>query len=324
MKENADKLNSLTQTILIEENPGKLRSACYELYALFCEIVELDENKTNSQTHDGTTLSQGVAISPLGAARCLWEYKRTSQFLRGVLAAINELKHRFPNEKIEIVYAGCGPFASLITPLLDKFSPDELNLTLLDYHEFSTNAAKKIFHAFDFEKFNAEFIQTDACSYKHPRPIHLVISETMLNALVNETQTAITLNLAPQLCENGIFVPQEIFVEVVFVNLKKEFGEKERIYTDKILELNAEKIRKENSLEFPSVCLEIPDEAKEKDLDLRLFTEIRIFDSFGLKDYQSSISYPMKIRPDFDIKKTKSVEFSYILDDKPHFEYRVF
>lgn len=146
----------------------------------------------------------------------------------------------------------------------------------------------------------------------------------MQNALRNETQTAITLNLAPQLCENGIFVPQQIFVEAVFVNLKKEFGERERIYAGKILDLDAEQIKQNPSLDFPKVCLKIPNEAKEKDLDLRLFTQIRIFDSFGLKDYQSSISYPIKIRPDIDVKTTNSVEFSYILDEKPHFEYRVF
>jgi len=319
-----EKLNLLTQIILNDENPGNLRAACFELYALFCEIVGLKEDVEETQAHDGTILSQGRAISPLQAALCIREYKRTSQFLCGVLAAINELKKRFPNEKIEILYAGIGPFATLITPLLDKFSPDELNLTLLDYHDFSIDAAKKIFQAFDLEKFNARFIRTDACSYKHPRPIHLVISETMQNALQNETQTAITLNLAPQLCENGIFVPQKIFIEAVFVNLKKEFGEKERIYAGKILELDAEKIKQNPSLNFPTVDVKIPNEAKERDLDLRLFTEIRIFDSFALKDYQSSISYPVKIRPDIDVKTTNSVEFLYILDEKPHFEHRVF
>lgn len=319
-----EKLDSLSQIILNDEKPGNLRAACFELYALFCEIVGLREDIEDTKTHDGTILSQGKAISPLNAALCVREYKRTSQFLRGVLAAINELKSRFPNEKIEILYAGIGPFATLITPLLGRFSPDELNLTLLDYHDFSIDAVKKIFHAFELEKFNPKFIRTDACSYKHPRRIHLIISETMQNALRNETQTAITLNLAPQLYENGIFVPQKIFVEAVFVNLKKEFGEKERIYAGKVLELDAENIRQKPSLDFPTVGVEIPKEAKERDLDLRLFTEIRIFGSFGLTDYQSSISYPIKIRPNFDIKTTNSVEFSYIIDEKPHFEHRIF
>lgn len=319
MTQPISKLKSLSETILNEDIPEDLRTACYELYALFCEIIELDENKP-SKTHEGTILSKGKAISPLNAARCLWEYKRTSEFLRGVLAAINELQHRFPDEKIEILYAGCGPFASLITPLLVKFSPAELNLTLLDYHDFSINAAKKIFQTFGFDKYNVEFIQTDACTYKHARQIHLVISETMQNALLNETQTAITLNLAPQICANGIFVPQNISVSASFANLGKEFGEKERIHLGKILELDAEKVRQQISPAFPAVSVEIPNEVKEKNLDLMLVTQIRIFDPYRLDDYESSITYPKKFRPNFDITRSTSIEFCYILDEKPHFE----
>lgn len=317
-------LYSLAQTILTENShPGKLRSACYELYDFFCEIAEFDDSEEDPNIQNGTILSSGKAISPVNAARCLWDFQRTSQFLRGVLAAIIELKKRFSNDQIEIVYAGCGPFAPLITLLLSKFSPEELNLTLLDYHQYSITTVKKIFQKLDYDKFNAEFIQTDATTYLHPRKLHLVVSETMQNSLVNETQTAITLNLAPQLCENGVFVPQSIYVELCLANFGKEFGERERINIGKILELDAEKNRQKPETRFLPVLLEIPIEAKNKDLQMMLLTKIQIFDSFKLDDYDSAISYPKLLRPNPNIENETQIEFSYILDKNPHFEYKI-
>lgn len=324
INEKVKKLDDFSELMLTEENPGKLRAACQDFYDFLCKIVGLEEDFSDSLTYTETILSRGKAISPLNAARCIWEYKRTLRFIRGVFSAINELKIRFPNEKIEILYAGCGPFATLVIPLLGKFSPAELSLTLLDYHEFSIESAQKVFQIFGFENFNTEFILTDACTYKHPRKLHLVISETMLNALSSETQTAITLNLAPQICGGGIFVPQNISVSACLLNPTKEFTEKERYFLGTILELDAEKIGKSGKFQNSPVALEIPNEIKTKNLNLMLLTEIRIFDKFKLRDYESSITYPKKVLHFAAISKISAVEFKYILDENPHFEHRVF
>lgn len=317
-----ERLDSLTETILNENHPGKQRAACRELYDFFCEIIGLDDEKGNSEIQNGTILLHGKAISPVNAARCLWEYKRTARFLHGVAAAIADLKKRFPNERLEIVYAGCGPFASLVTPLLNKFSPADIKLTLIDYHEFSLTAARKIFEVCGFENFAAEFIQTDACAYKHSRAPHLVISETMQNALLNETQTAITLNLAPQIRAGGVFVPQEIAVEACFAKFGSEFVERERIHLGKIFALDAEKIRRGARLDFGKTSFEIPEAAREKNLSLMLLTKIQIFDSISLDDYDSSITYPKMVRPAVNLSEFRRVAFEYILDEKPRFEHQ--
>ncbi|HQU83130.1 MAG TPA: hypothetical protein PKY59_08405 [Pyrinomonadaceae bacterium] len=323
MNDPIKKLDEFSELILTENKPGKLRAACYDFYDFLCDLVGLNDDFNDSQTYDATILSQGKAVSPLSAARCIGEYKRTLKFIRGVLAAINELKFRFPNETIEILYAGCGPFATLIIPLLRRYSPAELSLTLLDFHEFSIESAQKIFQIFGFENFNAEFIQTDACFYKHPRKLHLVISETMLNALSSETQTAITLNLAPQICENGIFVPQNISVSACFGNPAKEFTEKERYFLGTILELDTENVGTGGQFQNPPVSLKIPNDIKTRNLNLMILTEIQIFDKFKLKDYESSITYPKNIQFFAEVSKVSAVEFKYILDENPHFEHRI-
>jgi hypothetical protein len=322
MTRKAEKLRLLSQIILTEKNPAKLRAACLELYDLFSEITGFDDSDNSSEIQNGTLLPTGKAISPINAARCLWDFKRTYEFLRAVRAAITELKNRFPREKIEILYAGCGPFAPLIVPLLDKLSPADINLTLLDYHAPSIAVVKRIFEKLNYDEFNAVFIQTDAACYKHPREIQLVICETMQSTLAKETQTAITLNLAPQLCERGIFLPEKVSVEVCMVNLPKESGERERINLGRIFELEAEKIRQNPLLDFPRTALKIPAQAKGRNLCFMILTKVLIFDSFRLDDYDSAITYPKRLSPKPDIEASEILEFFYNFGEKPHFEYK--
>jgi hypothetical protein len=323
MTNETEKLRLLAQILLTGENPAGLRVACHELYDLFCEIAGLDDSDQNLAVQNGTLLSTGKAISPVNAARCLWDFKRTYQFVRGIGAAALELKNRFPTERIEILYAGCGPFASLIVPLLDRFSPDEISLTLLDYHAASIASVKRLFEKLNFEKFNAVFIQTDASQYKHSRRIHLVICETMQNTLANETQTANTFNLAPQLCEGGIFLPEKISIEVCLANSGTENGAGKHIDLGRILELEAEKIRRNQALGFPPVQFKIPAQAKQPGLRFAILTKIRIFDCFRLDDYDSAITYPKFINDAPEIENADSIEFSYVIDQKPHFEYKI-
>ena len=324
MTDKTEKLRLLSQIILTEEHPGKLRAACYELYDLFSEIAGFDDSDQNLESQNGTLLPTGKAISPVNAARCLWDFKRTYQFARGVRAAISELKNRFFSERIEILYAGCGPFAPLIVPLLDKFSPGEINLTLLDYHAASIASVRKIFERLNFERFSAVFIQTDAALYKHPREIHLVICETMQNTLADETQTANTFNLATQLCEGGIFLPEKVSIEVCLANFGTENGARKRIELGRIFELEAERIRRNPALAFPPVRLKIAAQAKQQSSSFVILTKVRIFDSIRLDDYDSAITYPKFINDAPEIENAASIEFSYVIDEKPHFEYKIF
>ena len=182
----SERLSRLSQIILTEENPSALRTACHGLYDFFCEIAGFDDSEKRAGIQNGTTLPTGVAISPVNAARCLWDFKRTYEFMRAVQAALAKLKKRFAPEKIEILYAGCGPFASLIVPLLNEFSPGEINLSLLDYHAASIASVRRIFERLNFCEFDPAFVQTDAARYRHPRALHLIICETMQTALAND------------------------------------------------------------------------------------------------------------------------------------------
>jgi hypothetical protein len=319
-------LQKLAAGILSSENDfGRQFAACRELYDFFSKLSGVSISSENADDAAQTILAGGKAISPKDAAHCVLDFARTTQFLRGVRAALLELKKRFPSEKIEILYAGCGPFAPLIVPLLTFFEPDELSLTLIDFHERSIASVKNIFRELELEKFDARFVQADAASYKHPRELHLVICETMQMALKKEPQVALTLNLAPQLAEKGIFVPQKITVEACLGNSSNNAKE-EKINLGRIFELDAEKIRQSASeiFDFPSVTINIPHENAEKaeKMDFMLLTTVSIFGGFELRERDSGITYPVILR-DLRGLSGKRVEFNYIQDKNPRFEYRL-
>ena len=63
-----------------------------------------------------TLTSNGLALSPTMAAMCANDFVRTIQFIRGTHAAIADIRERFPDRPARVLYAGCGPYATLAVP----------------------------------------------------------------------------------------------------------------------------------------------------------------------------------------------------------------
>ena len=343
LKQIADEL--LSQ----EAEDNRLNAAAAGLYSLCSSVTGIDESSDHADDSDGTRLPSGEAISPRDAARCVLDYSRTSKFLRGLYAAILEAQERFPKTTIEILYAGCGPFAPLAIPLTTRFSSTEIKFTLLDVHKRSLDAARCIFQALGKSAFVRDYIQCDAASYKNDAPhvIHVVVVEAMQAALEKEPQVAITMNLAPQLCPGGVFLPERITINCYLCDLTREFPALPtetnsvdslsaggrgsiRVNLGRVLELTAGSCRdllaSSKSDEHGGTSLAPKFLNVSEDVDgefyLMLSTAITVFDSIALDVYESGLTCSRALGEMGKMHRGKVIEFEYHLGDKPGFKYR--
>lgn len=152
----------------------------------------------------------GEALEPHAACQCTHDTQRTITYLRSLFEAVLEAQQRFPDEKIRILDAGCGPWSTLTMPITTQFSPDEIAITAIDAYDVCLDKSRRIGQKLDKEDYFTEFVQADAIEYQCQTAPHIIVTETMIHGLVGEPQAAITANLAPQLIQNGIFIPEEI------------------------------------------------------------------------------------------------------------------
>jgi hypothetical protein len=328
----------------------RLKAAAADLYSLCSSLTGIDEESDRAGDSDGIRLPSGEAISPTDAAGCVLDYNRTSKFLRGLYAAILAARERFPHAAIEILYAGCGPFAPLAVPLTTRFGPDEIKFTLLDVHSRSLEAARRIFQAPGKSAFVRDYIQRDAALYRHDAPhvLHVIVVEAMQAALEKEPQVAITMNLAPQLCRGGLFIPERITITCHLRELSKEFpalpakadavsyssrgggGDRAVVNLGRVLELTAASCLHPpaagNRAENGGTCLTqqlvvVPEEV-EGEFYLMLSTAITVFDSIALDDYESGLTCPRILYDAGKVHAGQAIKFEYHLGDRPGFKYR--
>ena len=208
-------IKEASQTLINCKNDFFLmKQSVDSLYEIFKTISGIDCNNLNE---GDIILPSGKAISPSAAAHCLLELKRTAIFLRGIKKAIDK-KVTSKNGVINILYAGCGPYATLISPLLALYKTDTIKVTLLDINQTSLKAVGNLINELGFENFIDAYILADASDYKINKDYDIVISETMQACLQNEPQLAIMQNLIPQMNENAIFIPQEITIDAYLKN----------------------------------------------------------------------------------------------------------
>jgi hypothetical protein len=184
-----------------------LRNTLASLYQELDEALRVVGIRSGKRIDTG----YGYAIAPFNAGYCLLDTDRTFSFMKGLINAVEEAKKRFPSQKIHILYAGTGPFASLVLPLTQLYSPDEIKITALDIHPQSTLFLKKLVQELQLEAYFCDYLTKNACFYDHEgEPVTILLSETMAAGLMEEPQAAVFQNLESCVHPDGFLIPEKI------------------------------------------------------------------------------------------------------------------
>jgi hypothetical protein len=321
--------DAVSALLFCGDDDSRSGAAVAFLDQLFRDLTGIREDTVDPRDRSAIALPAGAASSPLDAARCLLDVRRTVIYLRGVYAAIQAAQQRFPGEIIHVLYAGCGPFAPLCLPLLPLLAGEPVRFTLLDVHARAVESVQSILAGLLFEDANVDCLVCDATHYRHsgPQPLHVVVSETMQQALEKEPQVSILMNLAPQLAPGGLMVPEMIAVDAVLTEWSREPGSNSvapqpsagRIPLGRILELDRERLcawAAGEAAHLPTARIALPSVVPER-YSLALATTIRTFGVHELREYESGLTHPLIIH---GWRAGEDLEFTYRLCDKPGFQ----
>ena len=299
-----DDLKRLADVLRVRDPAGELPAAARELHDLLVRATGLDPHATEGADAADIMLPSGKAIAPKWAASCLLDVARTATFLRGTEAALHAALARFPQRPVEMLYSGCGPFAPFALMLATCFDAAQVRVTLLDVNPRSLACARRLFETFGLADFVRAYVQADATTFVWPRglPLHVVLAETMQRALEEEPQVAVSLNLAPQLCDGGILIPERIAVDLCLYDPACGFPDADCADTFKgprlavrlgtVLELTAASARTiAVDGEYPVTLLDVPADARG--LSAMLRTAVTVFGDHSLGEHASGITTPL-------------------------------
>jgi len=281
---------------------------------LLFDIGKVDAGDNNERSH--IKLPFGNAIGTFWAANCVKEVLRTQRFVRGLYLAIQD-KLAQKSGPVHILYAGTGPFATLALPIMAQFTPNEVQFTLLEINETSHRKLLDVIEALDLHKYIKRIEITDATTYiLSNTDVDIVLSETLNRALINEPQVFIMLNLASQLGEGVIYIPEEITVNLS----EKKRNEKKPQKIKTLIDFNFNKmqeiIRQSDKFDwvFEEINVNIGDVNPD---DLYYTTEIKVYKDNFLGYEDSSLNLLEKVKP--DQKGAKDLIFRYYATGKPGF-----
>lgn len=328
-----------TQTLFSDNSSwNEKRDALIALQHLFVELgAEESVNRLDNQLH--TWLASGFAIHPVSAGICMLEVGRTLGFVQALKKAISDRLLQYPSKTVQVLDAGCGPYALLCLLVTPFFSPREIQFTVLDIYEQNLHSVRTLIKALDAESYFAALIEADAAVWQIPedKEIHIAISETMKSALYKEPQTAITLNLAPQLAPDGMFIPRKITVDLRLVNrrVRREWMLQNRILQPadfkkfetelgQILTLSADTTR-ENLEKNELAEFTIPEQYDPEIHQLELFTTIELYKNYTLTRKDSSITLPVPLEKHYEpnIRAGSKLVFRYELNGEPGLKFRL-
>lgn len=303
-------LAEISQIILQEKDDFlSLTDALTKLKQVFRELsdTDLDTDTFRNDLFQNT----GKAIGAKWAEMCIQDVLRTKRFMKGVYLAVNDILATHPNKTVELLYIGTGPYATLITPLLPHFSPQQLQLTLVEINPNTRQILEKTMEKLGAEPYITKIMGDDGATMQLTAGYSpdIVLLECLQQALDKEQQVAITYNLIPQMKPNVILIPEQIQLQLCFINsaqrienmmAESNIADNGYYMTDILFTLN-----KENTLShtnyikgipvFEPVTSTIPANTGSQYNLLSIATHITTYRDQKIEIDQSSLTIPFKL-----------------------------
>ena len=215
----ADTIEEIRQQIinvLFEDNTcEQVQHTLQRIYFLLESMLSVfDDGK------DGRA-STGICITPATAASCLLSYRRTFAYWQALKLALEGFP---PEQEIKLVYPGCGPFATLVLPVLFAVFPRRLNITFIDYHQSALDSLQQRILAIGNPHIKCQFICGDATGWQPNTGIDILILECMLKGLDDEGQVSLVNHFSPFLNPQTCLIPQEIEVKANWIDMPAELS----------------------------------------------------------------------------------------------------
>ncbi|MEI6409098.1 MAG: hypothetical protein WCR52_06935 [Bacteroidota bacterium] len=321
-------LERITNTILQPFNniADAIRNT-EDYYALLKEAALFDAQSEGSR--DDIILSTGKAIAPVWAAHCVQDVRRTRVFIRGIIQAVYAARKQFQDEPLQLLYVGPGPFAPLVLPLTTLFKPEDIQFRFLEINPLSIALLENTIRAFGIEDYVAAIEQTDAATYQVSSPVHILVVETMQEALRQEPQVAVTLHLAPQIVPGGFLIPESISVAPGLIDgrrhteylLAQEPGPRNYyVTTEPVLQISQEFARAYTAtkpVHFPQHHTVFTKKQLQTYPHPALFTEIKVFGSEILAYWDSPLTEPYLLTLPTPLNGDIELVTQYEISDTP-------
>lgn len=317
-----------------EQNFDVLTETIQRYEALVSSLSAFNEKDEKSRLNIDS--ENGMALGTNWAAMCLDDVLRTQAFISAIFKAVEQVRKK-KDGVVHILYAGSGPYATLLLPVLASYSADKVQCTLIEINPESFKNVQVVISRLGLDKHVRAFILEDATKIKLQDDADILVSETMQHGLLREQQVPITMNLLKQLSKDTILIPESINVTLGLYNsnsFMNEFteGKEEKKHLETIVEFSKERIENEyNALKMNNGCLYFP--LKEISLNIEdmknfqqlvLFTDIQIFNDVKLELRQSGLTTPI-ILENLDHLKTadRSIKIRYVVDSEPRMDYSI-
>ncbi len=284
---------------------------------------ELDTLEKREDIH----FNNGKALGTFWAAMCLDDIMRTRQFIRGVQKAIEDkVKDK---QNIRVLYAGTGPFATLVLPLMVRYPKEKIFYDFVEINPKSLNILKRVIKGMKLKDYTITYQSEDASNMSVTNVPDIIISETMQRALDKEQLVSIYFNLMQQSKPDTVFIPEKIQLTLTTdkSSSSDQLVPKDYVTHDHLFELSKktlEGVSSKFNFEFPKHETVIKKDAIPKNAFLNVNTKIQVYKNEILEGNQSGLTIPKILPYKLDECKKKIIVHSqYVVSDNPELKIEV-